>query len=77
MNLHPVQMEAAQQYPWSFFMVIKTGHLLHFHLLNRGWGLKYKLTLSSPEKGVLIRVIRGRGLFEGGGGVLIDDLWYM
>ena len=38
MNLHPVQMEAAQQYPWSFFMVIKTGQLPHLHLLNREKG---------------------------------------
>ena len=21
MNLHPIQMEAAQQYPWSFFVL--------------------------------------------------------
>ena len=38
MYLHPIQMEAAQQYPWSLFMVIETGQLPHLHLLNRREG---------------------------------------
>ena len=38
MGMHPIQMEAAQQYPWSLFMVIETGQLPHLHLLNRREG---------------------------------------
>ena len=62
MNLHPIQMEAAQQYPRSFFIVIKTGHLPHLHRLNRGrWGGEggLQLTLSSPEglnRGFMVHV---------------------
>ena len=75
MNLHPVQMEAAQQYPWSFFMVIKTGQLPHLHLLNRGkgGGGGLWLTIYSPEKGG--GLVGGGGVFGMGG--LIADLWYI
>ena len=65
MNLHPIQMEAAQQYPWSFFMVIKTGHLPHLHLLNRGEGRGLITNPFFSEKGGLLE---GEGLFERGGG---------
>ena len=61
MNLHPIQMEAAQQYPWSFFMVIKTGHLIH----------AICTCLIEGEGGGSL--LEGGGLFERGGST--DDLW--
>ena len=63
MNLHPIQMEAAQQYPWSFFMVIMTGHLPHFHPLYRGGGGLITNPFFSEKGGSLER----GGLFERGG----------
>ena len=69
MYLHPIQMEAAQQYPWSFFMVIKTGQLPRLHLLNRGEGGGGGLMTNYffPWKGG--GIIRGRGLIWEGGGL--------